>query len=130
MSEPNHPQNPVPSAPGRDLLRAAEYVRMSTEHQLYSTHNQSDKIRTYAEQRGIEIVRTYADEGKSGLSIGGRAALQRAALSSDATGIGKQQASAIRCRRRSHGWRAPAAPLGGRHSRQSNLISVESAKVD
>ena len=50
---------------------------MSTEHQQYSTHNQSDKIREYAEKRGIQIVRTYADDGKSGLSIGGRAALQR-----------------------------------------------------
>jgi hypothetical protein len=58
-------------------LRAAQYVRMSTEHQQYSTHNQSDTIRDYAERRGIEIVRTYADEGKSGLSIGGRTALQR-----------------------------------------------------
>ena len=59
------------------LMRAAEYVRMSTEHQQYSTGNQGDKIREYAAQRGIEIVRTYADEGKSGLSIGGRPALQR-----------------------------------------------------
>jgi len=50
---------------------------MSTEHQQYSTHNQSDKIREYAARRGIEIVRTYADEGKSGLSIGGRAGLKR-----------------------------------------------------
>ncbi len=58
-------------------FRAAQYVRMSTEHQQYSTHNQSDKIREYAEKRGIEIVRTYADDGKSGLSIGGRASLQR-----------------------------------------------------
>ena len=58
-------------------VRAAQYVRMSTEHQQYSTDNQSDKIRDYAEKRGIEIVRTYADEGKSGLSIGGRAALQQ-----------------------------------------------------
>ncbi len=58
-------------------FRAAQYVRMSTEHQQYSTHNQSDKILEYAATRGIEIVRTYADEGKSGLSIGGRAALQK-----------------------------------------------------
>lgn len=58
-------------------LRAAEYVRMSTEHQQYSTDNQGDAIRRYAEQRGYEIVRTYADEGKSGLNIGGRLALQR-----------------------------------------------------
>jgi DNA invertase Pin-like site-specific DNA recombinase len=58
-------------------FRAAQYVRMSTEHQQYSTHNQSDKIQEYAEKRGITIVKTYADEGKSGLSIGGRAALQQ-----------------------------------------------------
>jgi len=50
---------------------------MSTEHQQYSTHNQTEKIREYAEQRGIEVIKTYADEGKSGLSIGGRAALQQ-----------------------------------------------------
>lgn len=58
-------------------MRAAEYVRMSTEHQQYSTQNQNDKIREYAAQRGIEIVKTYADEGKSGLNIGGRLALQQ-----------------------------------------------------
>src|SRR5690606_30539728 len=57
--------------------RAAEYVRMSTEHQQYSTENQSDVIRLYAEQRGFEIVRTYADTGKSGLQIDGRDELQR-----------------------------------------------------
>jgi DNA invertase Pin-like site-specific DNA recombinase len=59
------------------LFRAAEYVRMSTEHQQYSTQNQADKIREYAASRDMEIVRTYADEGKSGLRIDGREALQR-----------------------------------------------------
>jgi DNA invertase Pin-like site-specific DNA recombinase len=58
-------------------FRAAQYVRMSTEHQQYSTDNQADKINEYAEKRGIEIIKTYADDGKSGLSIGGRAALQK-----------------------------------------------------
>ena len=58
-------------------MRAAEYVRMSTEHQQYSTESQSDRIREYATRRNIEIVRTYADEGKSGLRIDGRQALQR-----------------------------------------------------
>lgn len=58
-------------------FRATQYVRMSTEHQQYSTQNQSDKIQEYADRRNIEIVRTYADEGKSGLSVGGRASLQR-----------------------------------------------------
>jgi DNA invertase Pin-like site-specific DNA recombinase len=50
---------------------------MSTEHQKYSTENQSDAIREYAARRGIEIVRTYADAGKSGLSIEGRDALKQ-----------------------------------------------------
>lgn len=48
-------------------MRAAQYARMSTEHQKYSTENQADAIQQYANRRGIEIVRTYADEGKSGL---------------------------------------------------------------
>lgn len=59
------------------LMRGVEYVRMSTEHQRYSTENQSDSIREYAAKRGIQIVRTYADEGKSGLKLDGRDALKR-----------------------------------------------------
>ena len=50
---------------------------MSTEHQRYSTDNQIEAIARYAEQRGYEIVRTYADEGKSGLNLQGRQALQQ-----------------------------------------------------
>ena len=58
-------------------IRAAQYVRMSTEHQQYSTENQSDVIRDYAARRGYEIVRTYADDGKSGLRMEGRDSLRR-----------------------------------------------------
>jgi DNA invertase Pin-like site-specific DNA recombinase len=58
-------------------VRAAQYVRMSTEHQKYSTENQAEALQNYAAQRGIEIVRTYADEGKSGLSLEGRNALKQ-----------------------------------------------------
>ena len=61
-------------------VRAAEYVRMSTEHQKYSTDNQAEAIRRYADRRGYQIVRTYADEGKSGLNLGGRAGLQKLLL--------------------------------------------------
>lgn len=57
-------------------LRAAQYVRMSTEHQRYSTENQSEVIRRYADSRGIEIVRTYADDGKTGLNLEGRQGLR------------------------------------------------------
>lgn len=53
------------------------YVRMSTDHQKYSTENQEQAIREYAEKRNIEVITTYADQGKSGLDIGGREALQR-----------------------------------------------------
>ena len=45
--------------------RAAMYVRMSTDHQKYSTENQADTIREYAAKHHIEIVETYADAGKS-----------------------------------------------------------------
>lgn len=67
------------SAPGRAdaAILVAEYVRMSTDHQRYSTENQSDAIHAYAEAHGMVIERTYRDEGKSGLDLGGRAALQR-----------------------------------------------------
>ncbi len=56
-------------------LRAAEYVRMSTEGQQYSIANQQEAIRQYASERSLEIVRTYADPGKSGLRLQGRDAL-------------------------------------------------------
>jgi hypothetical protein len=45
---------------------------MSTEQQRYSTENQADAIRQYAERRGLEVVRTCADEGRSGLPIDSR----------------------------------------------------------
>jgi DNA invertase Pin-like site-specific DNA recombinase len=66
----------MPETISASPIRAAEYVRMSTEHQKYSTENQADAIREYAARRGIEIVRTYADAGKSGLSLEGRDALK------------------------------------------------------
>jgi DNA invertase Pin-like site-specific DNA recombinase len=72
--EPPSSKEPANSPP---LRRAAEYVRMSTDHQKYSTENQSDAIRKYATERGFELVRSYADAGKSGLRIEGREALQQ-----------------------------------------------------
>jgi DNA invertase Pin-like site-specific DNA recombinase len=58
-------------------IRVAQYVRMSTEHQRYSTQNQSDAIAKYAQERGMTIVRTFSDDGKSGLNLEGRAGLLR-----------------------------------------------------
>jgi DNA invertase Pin-like site-specific DNA recombinase len=53
------------------------YVRMSTDHQKYSTENQGDAIREYADRHHIEIIETYTDSGKSGLSMDGRDALKK-----------------------------------------------------
>ena len=58
-------------------LCAAEYVRMSTEHQRYSIESQKAAIATYAAQHKIIIVRSYVDSGKSGLRIEHRHALRQ-----------------------------------------------------
>ncbi len=50
---------------------------MSTEHQQYSTENQSTVIHRYAAAQGMEIIRTYADDGKSGLNLAGRDSLRQ-----------------------------------------------------
>jgi len=58
-------------------IRAAKYVRMSTEHQQYSIDNQSAAIDTYARQHNMQIVKTYADVGKSGLTVENRPGLRQ-----------------------------------------------------
>src|SRR4051794_27985177 len=50
---------------------------MSTEHQRYSTENQSDAIAQYAARQGFEVVHTYADHGRSGLRLEGRDGLRQ-----------------------------------------------------
>ena len=69
------PQLLLPAADG--LIPVAAYVRMSTEHQQYSTENQLDRIKEYAARRGMAIIRIFADEGKSGLSMKGRESLRQ-----------------------------------------------------
>jgi len=65
----------LPSKPV--LTLAAKYVRMSTEHQQYSIDNQADAISRYARDHNMEIVRTYTDSGKSGLTIQHRPGLRQ-----------------------------------------------------
>jgi DNA invertase Pin-like site-specific DNA recombinase len=57
------------------MLRAAQYVRMSTDHQQYSIANQAVVIAAYAQLHQLSIVRTYRDEGESGLKITNRMGL-------------------------------------------------------
>src|SRR3546814_1126806 len=45
-----------------DPVRAAQYIRMSTEHQRYSPDNQQTAIAAYASLRGFEVVETYRSE--------------------------------------------------------------------
>jgi DNA invertase Pin-like site-specific DNA recombinase len=61
----------------RPTERAVQYWRMSTENQRYSFENQAAVISAYALDRDLELVRTYADAGKSGLTLKGRAGLQQ-----------------------------------------------------
>lgn len=63
--------------PPAAIRRAAQYLRMSTDHQRYSIENQKLVIGEYALLHGFKIVRTYADEGLSGLTIRHRDALQQ-----------------------------------------------------
>jgi DNA invertase Pin-like site-specific DNA recombinase len=65
-----------------ELAPAAQYLRMSSEHQSYSLRNQAHAIEQYASAHGFRIVRTYLDAGKSGLTFSRRRGLQ--ALLSDA----------------------------------------------
>ncbi len=60
-----------------EKIKAAAYVRMSTEHQKYSPENQMAAIKEYADKHNYEIIKTYSDGGKSGLNISGRASLQQ-----------------------------------------------------
>src|SRR3981189_2143653 len=62
-------------ASAQRYLRAAQYVRMSTDYQRYSIQNQAAAIAAYALNHNLTIVRTYADEGRSGLRINNRTGL-------------------------------------------------------
>jgi DNA invertase Pin-like site-specific DNA recombinase len=56
-------------------FRAAQYVRMSTDKQRYSIENQAAVIAAYAQTHDLSIVRTYRDEGQSGLKLKNRKGL-------------------------------------------------------
>lgn len=61
---------------GSPIVCAARYGRNSTGDQKNSVAIQFEAIDAYAAIRGIRIVRTYVDDGISGLSIERREALQ------------------------------------------------------
>jgi DNA invertase Pin-like site-specific DNA recombinase len=58
-------------------MRAAQYVRMSTEHQQYSIENQKSAIADYAQRNGFEVIATYSDSARSGIDLKHRPGLLR-----------------------------------------------------
>lgn len=76
------PKPPEPAAPASVV--AVAYARMSTDVQNHSIQHQLDRINAYAAAQGMTIVRTFVDEGRSGLSLATRPGLQ--ALLAQATG--------------------------------------------
>jgi DNA invertase Pin-like site-specific DNA recombinase len=76
---------PTPTAKGDSMtiatltpvIPAAQYLRMSTESQEYSLEFQQEVISSYASRNGFQIVKTYQDPGKSGLSLKHRAGLRQ-----------------------------------------------------
>jgi DNA invertase Pin-like site-specific DNA recombinase len=56
---------------------AAQYLRMSTEHQRYSLENQASGILKYAENHGFSVIQTYSDPARSGVVFRKREGLQQ-----------------------------------------------------
>jgi DNA invertase Pin-like site-specific DNA recombinase len=63
--------------PTRGVTPAAQYLRMSTDLQPNSIVNQREAIQKYASDHGLEVVRTYEDPGRSGLSLKQRPGLRQ-----------------------------------------------------
>lgn len=63
--------------PATTPVPAAQYVRMSTEHQQYSLENQTDAIHRYAKLHDFEVIQTYSDSAKSGVILRNRPGLQQ-----------------------------------------------------
>jgi DNA invertase Pin-like site-specific DNA recombinase len=61
----------------QSLVAAAQYLRMSTDHQQYSLDNQAEAIARYAEDHGFVVVKTYSDAARSGLRLKNRSGLQQ-----------------------------------------------------
>jgi DNA invertase Pin-like site-specific DNA recombinase len=60
-----------------NLVPAAQYLRMSTEHQQYSLPNQCARIAATHKKRGFEIVRTYCDPAKTWVVLKRRLGLRQ-----------------------------------------------------
>lgn len=78
----------MPDSSSPSLIPAAQYLRMSKDHQNYSIRNQARAIAAYAAKNGLVVVKTYKDPGESGLTLRERPGLQ--ALLADVLKPGRQ----------------------------------------
>lgn len=51
------------------MQEATKYIRMSTERQHYSFSNQNEVIDKFADRRRFEVIKTYSDPAKTGVSF-------------------------------------------------------------
>jgi DNA invertase Pin-like site-specific DNA recombinase len=58
-------------------LCAAQYIRMSTDHQDLSPDMQKAAIDAYASRNGLSVIRTFLDAGRSGLTLRKRPAMKQ-----------------------------------------------------
>jgi len=70
------PMEPIVEIAAWSKARAAAYVRMSDDRQNFSIEHQLAKIYAYAAEHSFDIIKVFADPGRSGLQIKGRAGLQ------------------------------------------------------
>jgi site-specific DNA recombinase len=63
----------------RLIKNVVSYLRVSTQEQVYgySIENQRREIQEYCNQKGYNLIREYADLGKSGTAISGREDFQK-----------------------------------------------------
>ncbi|QBE66265.1 recombinase family protein [Pseudoduganella lutea] len=59
-----------------DAMPVAAYARMSTETQDHSIQHQLDAINQYTQARAMTVMRTFVDEGRTGLTLQQRPGLQ------------------------------------------------------
>lgn len=59
------------------MRQAAQYLRMSTDKQPFSIDAQKAAIAEYAAANDIQIVATFVDEARSGLTLSGRESMKR-----------------------------------------------------
>src|SRR4051812_21739412 len=84
---PGHFKSPLAQPVETQTIRAAQYLRMSTEGQQYSLAYQRSMIAAYAKRHNFDVVKTYSDPGRSGLWLRNRPGLME--ILQDVVGNGR-----------------------------------------